>query len=377
MIDEQEIASRAVPGLMQAFEAGGMMELEQSGGAALAALFREHGAPGFLVPREAGGSGGSLVDLAHVLRYVGSRCPSLAVMMTMHHHSVGGFARANTIPIRGGGALLQRVARERALVASAFSEGRPGTDILDSTVACTRVDAGFALSGVKKPCCMTHTADVAVVGVAAQLEDGGRSRGIALVDMASNGISRSRFWPAEILASTDSHAVTFDGVPVGDDCLLAPRDGGRAATKERLAVAYAEMALSCLFQVMVCATYLGMATRLCELVLRRRGGSASQRVELLSQVETAAMAVYLLAQKVDKGDFSGHLLGQCVLVTHNTAAQIERVIAGCAKALGGSGYLGSPEARYLVLAGRCLDFHPPSTAVAEQIVDNCYTDLVG
>jgi len=376
LIDEQEIAARTMPALFDALEAGSLIDFESRTAADLCALFREHGHPGFLVSSALGGDGGKLIEIAHVLRLVGARCPSLAIMMTMHHHSVAGLARGD-VALAAREALLTRVAGG-ALVASAFAEGRPGSDILDSTVRCTPVDGGksFAVAGTKRPCCMTHHADLAMVGVSVDLGgDGTGGRGIAVVDMKADGIRTAPFWPAEILRSTDSHALTFDGVSVPADCVLAPRGESRAGAKQRMAVAHGEIALSCLFQVMVSASYLGMASRLCELVLQRRGGTAAQRLDILSHLEGATMAVYRLAEVLGAREFSAPALATCVLVSHNTAAQVEHVVTAGARALGGAGYLGSREAQYLVLASRCIEFHPPSTAVKEQIVDGCYTDL--
>lgn len=377
LIDEQEIAAKTAPGLYAALAEPDVLGFERRGAEALCGLFREHGQPGFLVAGDLGGNGARLSDLAHVLRFVGARCPSLAIMMTMHHHTVAGFTRGG-IGIGAGKAFLERVARERALVASAFAEGRPGSDVLDSTVRCARLDGGaqFAVTGAKKPCSMAHFADYALVGVALELEDDAHSRGMALVDTKLEGVRGGRFWPAEILASADSNVLILDGVTVGADCVLGPRDASRAAMRERFAVAHAEIALSCLFQVLVSATYLGMASRLCELVLQRRGGTPAQRLDILAPLETAAMAVYRLAETLEERDFSPQLLAHCVLVSHDTAARVERVVDECVKALGGSGFLGSPEVQYLVLASRCLAFHPPSNAAKHEIVDGCYTDMV-
>ena len=376
LIDETELASRAVPELLRELSASRVMDLEDSGGAALASLFRNHGKPAFLIPRELGGAGGSLVEMAQILRLVGARCPSLSIMMTMHHHSVAAFSRGE-IAMPGRARLLQRVAGEGALVSSAFAEGRPGADILDSTVQCTRLDAeqGFRIVGSKKPCSMTHHADFAVVGVAVDLGDGETGRGIALVDRALAGIRTESFWRGELLAATDSHCVVFDGVIVPGDCVLAPREGGGRGIRERLAVAHAEIALSCLFQLMVSASYLGMASRLIEIALQRQAGTPGQRVEVLSRVEAAAMSVYHLAGMLAQGDFSGHLLARSILVAHNAGAQVEQAVAESARMLGGGGYLANREAQYLVLASRCFHFHPPSAAVREEIVDGCYTEL--
>lgn len=376
LIEEMEVASRMTPGLVEALSGTTMMELEESGGAALAALFRTHGEPGLLVPRDLGGRAASLLRMVQVLRVVGARCPSLAIMMTMHHHSVAALARGS-IPVGGSERLLRRVAGEGALVASAFAEGRPGSDILDSTVTCTRLqeEPGFRIDGAKRPCSMTHAADFAVVGVAVSLGGAGDSRGIVLVDRALDGIRTSRFWPADVLASADSHCLAFDGVIVPEECVLAPSDAGPAGTRERLAVAHAEIALSCLFQLMVSAAYLGMASRLGELMLKRKAGTPGQRVEVLSRLQTAAMSVYRLAELLQEGDFSGYLLAQSVLVTHNAGVQVERAVAASVRALGGSGYLASREVQYLVLASRCLDFHPPSRLVQQEIVDSFYTEV--
>jgi alkylation response protein AidB-like acyl-CoA dehydrogenase len=376
LIEEVEVASRVMPGLVSALSATPMMDLEDSGAAALAALFRAHGEPGFLVPADLGGRGGSLLEMVHVLRVVGARCPSLSIMMTMHHHVVAAFA-CKSITVRAGRALLRRVATERALVASAFAEGRPGADVLDSTVQCSRVDGTtFSVVGAKKPCTMTHHANVAVVGVCVDLSAGAKSRGIAVVDTSLKGIGTRLSWPGEILASADSHCLVFDGVVIPADHVLAPKDASQAANATRMAVAHGEIGLSCLFQILVSASYLGMASRLCEIALKRRGGTPAQRVEILSWLETAAMAVYRLAQVADTREISGYLLGQSMLLALNAAAQIERAVSATARALGGGAYLSNREAQYLVLTSRCLEFHLPSAQVREQVVEGCYTDLL-
>jgi alkylation response protein AidB-like acyl-CoA dehydrogenase len=377
LIDELEVASRVMPGLAQALSARGLMDLEASGGEVLAGILREHGEPAYLVSRDLGGSGGSLLEISQILRVVGARCPSLSIMMTMHHHTVATFARG-CVPLRGSDAVLRRVVGERALVASAFAEGRPVKDVLESNVQCTRLDAGagFRIAGTKKPCSMTHHADFVVVGVSVDLEQGDKHRGMALVDTTLDGIRTEEFWPAEILASADCNCLIFDGVIVPDEYVLAPRDSGRSASRTRLLLAHAEIAMSCLFQLMISARYLGMATRLGEDVLKRRRGTPAERVEILSGLETTAMSICRLAQLLEHAEISGYRLAQSMLVAHNAAAQIERAVSACARAMGGSGYLASREAQYLVLASRCLVFHPPFGQVREQIVDGCYTDVM-
>ena len=382
LIDEMELASRWVPGLVETFSEKGLMELEEGGSRALRDLFRERGRPDFLVPRDHGGGGGSLFELAHVLRLVGARSPSLALMMTMHHHSLGAFARGN-VAMACSDAFLTRVVEDGAIVASGFAEGRPGADILDSTVECIRLDhGGYRVTGVKRPCCMSHHADAVLVGVAVPLDgadgagsEAGKARGLALVDRALDGVRAEDSWPADLLAASDSNSLILEGVEVAQECVLAPRKAGGEGMMKRFEVAHAEMTLSCLFQLTVSASYLGVASRLCELVLERGAGSSRQRLDVLARVEAGAMALYRLAQVLDEGEISGYLLARSMVVAHDVGVRIEEVVTEAVKALGGGVYLTRPEVRYLVLASKCLSFHPPTDPLREEIVDNFYGDL--
>ena len=375
MIDEWRVLSGVAPALARVFAENSLLELEQSGAAHLAGLFREHGHPGFLIASDLGGRGGSAHEMAQLLRIVGARCPSLAIMMTMHQHAVAAFARG-CIPILECERFLRRVAADRALVATAFAEGRPGADLLDSTVTCEPVPGApmVRVSGTKRPCSMTHHADFTIVGVRVQLGEEA-ARGLVLVDTKLAGIRRAMSWKADQFAAADSNTLTFDDVRVPADYALVPGAPG-SARQPRMAVAYAEIALSCLFQLMVSACYLGMASRLGELMLKRRCGTADARVEMLTRIETAMMCVYRLAAMLESGEYSGNVLAQSMLVGRNAAMQIDAAINEMVVALGAGEYLANREVQYLVLAARCIQFHPPSRPVRAAIVDDCYTELV-
>lgn len=375
-LEETDVATALLPELMDRLAARPMLDFERSGSGALAELFRAHGKPGFLVARNLGGQGYSLLQLAQVLRVVAAKCPSLAVIMTMHHHSVAGIARG-ALPFAARGQILNRIGARGLLLASAFAEGQPAANVLDFSARCVSDEGSAVLRvfGSKRPCSMTHHADLALVGVAMELGNGERMRAMALVETAADGVRREKFWPSTLLAAADNHCLVFDGVRVAPECVL-PRARVEECARGRLVVAHAEIALSCLFQLLVSATYLGMAGRMCELVLRRRGGTAHARLDILSRIESASMAVYRLATVLEEGDFSGQLLARAMMVSHNTASQIEQAVAQCCRALGGRGFLASEESQYLVLATRCIDFHPPAASVREEIVDNCYLEPV-
>ncbi len=77
LIDELDGGARVGPGLVDALSSRPMMDLETAAPAIVAETFREHGSPAFLIPCEFGGSGGSLLDMAHAaLRLFGPKSPS-------------------------------------------------------------------------------------------------------------------------------------------------------------------------------------------------------------------------------------------------------------------------------------------------------------
>lgn len=367
-------ARRLVPGLVEVFERRGLMELEQSGSAAIAQLFRDHGAPGLLIASASGGSGATLTDCVRVLRLVGARCPSLAIMMTMHGHSVAAFVHG-AVPVGASESLLRRVAGERLLVASAFAEARPGADILDSTVRCV-ADASamhYRLSGSKKPCSMSREAAFALVGITLDAA-GESSRGLAVVDMAASGVRQADFWVSPLLSAAGSHCVIFDDVAVDPALILPGADMWQNPMKGKLRVAHAEVALSCLFQLMASAAYLGMAARLCEIVLARRCGQSAERIEMLSRIESAALAIDHLALVLQSGKFSTGILAKAMLVLCATADQIDQIALLAGRMLGGGGYLADAEVHYLMLVTKCIRFHPPSASVRTAIVEGCYLE---
>jgi acyl-CoA dehydrogenase len=97
---------------------------------AIAAL-REHGLLGTSVPREFGGEGTTLADLASVAAVLGAACSSTGMIFAMHHSQVLSLTRhldgAPAIEL-----LVSRIASEQLLVASATTELGIGGDVRSS-----------------------------------------------------------------------------------------------------------------------------------------------------------------------------------------------------------------------------------------------------
>jgi acyl-CoA dehydrogenase len=85
------------------------------------------------IPTEFGGGGQSLTDLAHIARSLGAECASSAMIFVMHQSQVLSIVRHGKSDAMI--ALLQRLAEEQPLVASATTEINIGGDVRTSGCA--------------------------------------------------------------------------------------------------------------------------------------------------------------------------------------------------------------------------------------------------
>lgn len=366
LVEERLALRKTLPGLAKILLADDTLIREAADSALLASWFREYGCPGLLVPKRLGGEGLLLKEIAPLVRAVGAACPSLGVMMLMHHHTVGAFC-FDLIPLPHAKTMLQRVAEANHLVGSAFAESRPGADLLDSTVSCTSEGPAYRLNGYKKPCTMSHHADSFLVGVTAGEGDGKR-RGLALVDRQHSRILVEPFWTRPVFKPTGSECIRFVDTLVPSTNVLLPPPEGSETLQQQLAVSQAEVTISTLFQLLMSTVYLGMASRLCELAF----SLLPQSNDLLYRacdIEAACMAQYQLAERLDGGRFSGNLLGESMALSHNTLGRLDELLSDVKRQ---TQLLENPECSYLLQACACAHYHPPRDSVRQEILRNCY-----
>lgn len=347
-----------LPGLDKSVAELGMAEAEQPGSGVLT-LFKEAGGPGLMVPEDLGGLGASVADAVHVQRALGARSPSLAVATTMHHFSVSSLAE---LAARSNGlewAMLEATARNRWLMSSAFAEGRTGQHILSPTMRARRVDDGLVVSGSKKPCSLTWSMDLLSASVSVTDPDTGTDRmAVILVPADTEGIDRRPFWQSWVLAGAESDEVVLDEVHVPEALVFYPELG------EGMDPVHAKGFAT--FELLVSASYLGMASALVERVLATGKGSADDRALLAIELEAAAAAVeHAAIALAQPGDVEGHL-ARALYARYGAERTIERVAAAAAAVAGGMAFIGSSDVAYLLAASRALAFHPPSRRDASE-----------
>src|SRR5580704_17291286 len=99
---------------------------------------------GIAVPREFGGEGASITEVADVCYALGRACASTAMVYAMHQTKVACIVR------HGQGSawhqlLLRRLAGEQLLLASSTTEGQSGGDVRNSSAPIERQGARIAL----------------------------------------------------------------------------------------------------------------------------------------------------------------------------------------------------------------------------------------
>jgi len=346
-----------IPGLDKYLSETPLLELEKPGSGALE-MFRELGGPALLVPTEYEGKGASMVDAVRIQRAVGSRSPSLAVATTMHH-----FSTASLVELTAAGsgfewAMLMAIAENSWLLSSGFAEGKPGAHILTPTMRGVQAEGGITVNGVKKPCSLTYSMNLMSASVAVADPDGGPDRmAVVLIPAESEGIERTPFWNSNVLAAAESDQVTLNDVFVPEALIFYPAD-----TAETMDPIQARGFVW--FELLVSASYLGAATNLAERVIARGRGSDEDRAGLAIELETAAAALEQVAMTAATTADNEELLARALYVRFATERTIERVVMAASAAIGGMGFIESPEVAYLLGATRALAFHPPSRAAA-------------
>jgi alkylation response protein AidB-like acyl-CoA dehydrogenase len=336
-----------LPGLLAELSSRPLMALEKADGRAIE-LFRSHCGPGLLVPREHGGLGASPVDAVRAQRALGCAGPSLAIATTMHHFSVATLVELSTA---GGGfewVLLEGIAEQNRLVASGFAEGQTGQSILKPKLDARRTARGYAITGSKKPCSLSSSMDLLSASV--RLEDG--STGVALVAADAPGIERRPFWATPILGGAESDEIVLADVEVEEDLVIRLDTGtGLGGNAESRGFIW--------FELLMTASYLGIASGLAERVLRAQKVSELTRLTIATELEAGAAALEGVARDSMAEQSTDMVLSRALLVRYAVQDAIARAVAASVEALGGMAFISSPDVAYLASAARALAFHPP------------------
>ncbi|PCK01101.1 MAG: oxidoreductase [Alteromonadaceae bacterium] len=319
-------------------------------------VYRKNGGPGLMVSKELGGLGAGPVDAVRVHRALGALSPSLALAATMHDFTV---AFLSEYSFYGNATLsyLEAIAKDNLFVSSGFAEGRSGSNILDATMSAKKVDGGYLVNGVKKPCSIAQSMDYITASLKIENADGELDqRCIAIIPAGAKGIETKPFWGINSLAGAQSMEVSLENVFVEDRNLFMP--------DEKVPLDSVEAGGFLWFELLVTASYLGVVSSLIGDVLSLKRGTDRERMALVSTVETFAKALEGIAYEMQTfespEDATEDIVAKALLVRYGIQQQIGTLAFQSSELLGGMNFIKNPEIEYSIACCAPLAFHPPS-----------------
>lgn len=350
---ERSCLERLLPGLDARLEEIGLDELECVDGPGIH-LIKKHGGAGLCIPKAHGGIGATPMESAQVQRAIASRSPSAAVATAMHHFTI---ATLVELSLSGGGLewlLLEAIAKEHLLVASGFAEGEPQGKILRPTMVLEKCPHAFSITGVKRPCSLSKSMDLISVSVVVPAENSYEDDklAVALIAARSPGISIGPFWGNSILAAAETGTVHFDKVAVDPKTL--------SYSGPPNSLDYIQTRGLIWFQLLISASYLGVASALVERVIRSGRAGHRDLAQLGIDLEGAMATLAGIASVLDSGSSSSASLAQALFARYSIQQAIDRATSLAFELGGGLDFAGSGTGSCLVAAARGLNFHPPS-----------------
>jgi alkylation response protein AidB-like acyl-CoA dehydrogenase len=356
LVKERAVMERYMPGLDDALTAIPFEDREKPGGAAIEA-FRNSGGPGLLIPEPHLGLGGSAIEAAQIQRAIGSRSPSLAVAANMHQYSIATFlsflyrqpAESNDW------FLLDAVGSDNLLIASGFAEGQPNQGIQAPTMDARQQNGSFILNGSKKPCSLSASMDMLTASILVP-GPSGDELAVALIPADDPGVTRKPFWSSPILAGAESDEVTLTEVEVPSDLVFRSGSPAQSDLDEM------QLESTLWFEVLISASYVGVASALVEKVLQTGKGTPVEVAMLGTELETAMAAIEAVAALLPQGaaDLPDDAFARSLFVRYGAQGAIARATSRALDLLGGMAYIKQPDVTYLHTAAQALALHPPS-----------------
>lgn len=349
---ERTVLERHSPGLDHSLSEHRLGTLEGPDSPAIR-LFRDAGGPGLLVPRDYGGAGISALEAIYIQRALASRSPSLGLMSAMHQFSIATLVEMLQSGKGCEGILLQAIVLQKLLVASALADEQTGRSGVAPMLQARRGKSGLLVSGSLKPCSMARSMDLLIASVALPMGDAGLTElAVAVIPSSASGIERRKFWCSPILAAAQSDEVVLSDVEVPERLIFYAGSSDKVHPVHLSGLLWVQMLMA--------ASYVGVASALVEHVLQAGAGGPGDRAWLAIEVEGAMSALESVAYALMSGRRDEEQLARVLCVRYAVEQAIHRVSGRAVELLGGRSFMQSSDASYLLGAAYGLTCQPPS-----------------
>ncbi|MEU4559559.1 acyl-CoA dehydrogenase family protein [Actinoplanes sp. NPDC023936] len=361
--------TRFLPDPVLAGIAGGAQEADRAGRppAAGLALLRDADWPGMPVPADFHGGGATLLECCAAQLRLATADPALAIAVNMHLFSVGLMVEHWRRRADVSWLLLEAIAEQRRLLASAFAEPNLGGSVSRSTFVARPAPKGWLVSGTKRPCSLAGEADLVSFQMEVPAGDG-RDVVVALLPTGAPGLSVRRSWDALGMRGSGSDTVVFTDCHVPEELVFYRAPAG----DEQDDVLAAGVVW---FSLTASACYLGLARAAVAAArdLLGRGsvhhlGVPRAHLPSVHDVVGAQVAPLLtleaacahLAGQLDAGAAPHAVLPACLAVKQQTMDVVPAAVGALAEVCGGVAYGRSTPLERLWRDAQAVRFHPPT-----------------
>lgn len=337
---------------------------------------------GIAVPRDFEGRGANILECCAIQRRLGFEDAGLAVGLNMHLFTVGVIYESWKRNKDTSWALLEAIATQNRVVASAFGEPKLGGSILRSNCIAKKVDGGYVVSGLKAPCSIAKISDLVCLQLETDEEREDRLL-VALIPTTSNGLEIIENWDSLGMRSSESDAIKMDECYIPSELVFHRCVPGQ----DNDSVFAASM---CWFALSATATYIGIANA--ALMETRRAlefgaldkldatraslpSFQSELGELVSKLLTLEAATVGLCRAVmdDDSDLCSLMVASLGLKT----SSIEAFTSISMKAMeltGGGSYSRTSKLSRILRDTLAVQFHPPTRYASKQILGRWWLD---
>ena len=339
-------------------------------------VLRETGYFGLPVPTDFEGGGASLVECCAVQRRIGAADPALAIAVNMHLFSVGVIVEHWHRARDEAWMLLEAIATQRRIVASAFAEPGLGGALVRSTCTAERDGDEWVLNGIKVPCSLAERSDLLCLQV--QDTAGGEdSLLVALLATDSPGVEVVRTWDTLGMRASESDTVRLTDVRLPDRLVFHRSTPGYDGDE----VFAAGVGWFC---VTATAAYLGVVQAAVDEARRALSTSRLAHLDaaradlpsfqsLLGDVVAAVLPMEAacagLARLLDERAVDPRsLLPSMLALKHEAAAVTTRAVEAAAELVGVRSYSSGGTASRLWRDAQAARYHPPTRVATRQIL---------
>ena len=235
------------------------------------------------VPRELGGGGAGIDELAQMLRILGNYCSSTALAFSMHTHQVAIPAwRWQHQNFKGVEPLLKRIVSEKPIL---LSSG--GSDWIAGSGSAEKVDNGFKITARKVFTSAAPAGDLLMTGAVLRGENEPDMVLHFAIPMNSPNVKVMNNWKTLGMRGTGSNDVVIDGHVIPESAVFLKR---KASEWHPVFQLIATVAFPLIY-----AVYLGVAESAREIALKLAAKRRPEHhlLELLGRMDTALLGAKL------------------------------------------------------------------------------------